>query len=359
MSNSAFPGYRQVNVTGRRAEASSLLDCRNPAVLDAFGFDQGYWVALDEGPVETALLLLGHKADRPVDRGWKARRLDLKASKNVGRTDDSESLGRFGGHVYVFGSHFGGKGGPLDAPRAFVARFDETALDGKCTGVRLPLEVVQRPFALHRCINDALRDAQVDLIPLGTHVRERFIERTLRKGYKRGAAWSGDVRVEDWPLNVEGAWFDTDGSAVLGLRFPTTAHGQPLLVRVAGIVESFTDPGAPLRALSVSWLADVGERSVPTGVRDVDSNGDGLHVLVGPIGSVYQPNAVAMDYPGSEKSACRHYRVSNGSDSGPLSATRVSDLGDYGVEGLAPMPGGGWIYAHDSKDALEIAVPEA
>jgi hypothetical protein len=45
------------------------------------------------------------------------------------KTEDAESVARHDGWVYVFGSHFGGKGGPLQPKRGFVARFREADVE--------------------------------------------------------------------------------------------------------------------------------------------------------------------------------------------------------------------------------------
>ena len=97
-----------------------------------------------------------------------------------GRTEDGEALAHHDGWVYVFGSHFGSKAGPLRPRRAFVARFRE---DDAATGP-LPVQVVRNRFRLHRAVNDALAAA-----PLHPAAAGRAVPAPVHRGDRaRGTA---------------------------------------------------------------------------------------------------------------------------------------------------------------------------
>lgn len=102
-------------------EASDLLPVLAPEVLAAHGARRAFWTVLDEGTVEQCLALL---LERP-DGTWTAHHAAFDAGLETGRTEDGEALARSGEWVYVLGSHFGSKGGPLRPKRAFFARFRE------------------------------------------------------------------------------------------------------------------------------------------------------------------------------------------------------------------------------------------
>jgi hypothetical protein len=111
-------------------EASDLLPVRSDALLRAYGARRGFWTVLDEGPVERCLALLLERTDGE----WVSHHVAADAGAENGRTEDGEALAHHDGWVYVFGSHFGSKAGPLRPRRAFVARFreDDAGPPGRC-----------------------------------------------------------------------------------------------------------------------------------------------------------------------------------------------------------------------------------
>ena len=63
------------------------------------------------------------------------------------------------------------------------------------------------------------------------------------------------MREDDQPLNIEGCCFLADGTLLLGLRYPVTAEGHPLLVELVNIEAFFADPDvAP--DLGAVWTLD-------------------------------------------------------------------------------------------------------
>jgi hypothetical protein len=134
-------------------EASDLLPVANAALLAAHGWDRGFWTVLDEGFAEDSIAIIGHRAG---DDGWEVRALACRAGDQATRTTDAEACARHDGWVYVVGSHFGSKDGPLQPKRAWLARFEEEAIDAAVTETEVELEIRRNQFRLHRLINDAL-----------------------------------------------------------------------------------------------------------------------------------------------------------------------------------------------------------
>src|SRR4051794_29454046 len=167
------------------------------------GYDQAFVTVLDEGVIEDSVALLGHNGDDPFG-GWEAQRLRLSATVHAGRTEDAEACDFHRDHLYVCGSHFGSKDGPLQARRAWVARVAKADLPAMVAGTRPPVEIARDRFSLHRAINDRLREAGPALRELGPRARERLIGRTIKRAEKKQKAWAGRVREDDQPINIEG-----------------------------------------------------------------------------------------------------------------------------------------------------------
>ncbi len=150
-------------------EASGLLTIGDEALLGEHGWDLGFWAVLDEGEIEDCVAAIGHRRGSPEDEGWEIERLHAKVDAGAGKTEDAEAitLDESTDHVYILGSHFGGKAGPLQPKRGFVARFREADVRHVAEGPAMRLDVSRRSFALHRLINDALKESDLDLIPLG------------------------------------------------------------------------------------------------------------------------------------------------------------------------------------------------
>ena len=89
------------------------------------------------------------------------------------------------------------------------------------------------------------------------------------RAWGEGKGWAGLVREDDYPINIEGAAFRENGTLLLGLRFPTTAEGRPILVELEGIDRLF-DPDGDLPEVRGFWTVDaVGKGGEIAGVRDL------------------------------------------------------------------------------------------
>jgi hypothetical protein len=109
-------------------EASGLLTMGDGALLGEHGWDLGFWAVMDEGEIEECVAAIGHRRGSPEGEGWEIERLHASVDGSAGKTEDAEAitLDKNTGYVYVLGSHFGSKTGPLQPKRGFVARFRET-----------------------------------------------------------------------------------------------------------------------------------------------------------------------------------------------------------------------------------------
>ncbi|MFF5176026.1 hypothetical protein ACFY3U_25840 [Micromonospora sp. NPDC000089] len=315
-------------------EASDLLPVRSVALLRAHRARRGFWTVLDEGPVEACLALLLEREDGE----WVAHHVPADAGAENGRTEDGEALAHHDGWVYVFGSHFGSKAGPLRPRRAFVARFRED----DAAGGTLPVQVVRNRFRLHRAVNDALLAAPFTPLPPGDRVRERFIVETLARGTARTKSWVTRLAPDDLPLNVEAAAFDPDGTVLLGLRFPVTADGEPVLVELAGVPEMFTAPGSWPRAGRAYALTGVTPPGALVGFRAITPTADGGYAaVIGSIDALGKGSVLLDDHPAGGEVTSRHVRFDRpGATGWRVPAELVADLAPFHhVEGLAELDG--------------------
>src|SRR4051794_5957280 len=109
------------------------------------GFDQAFVTVLDEGVIEASVAVLGHRGDDVTD-GWEAVRLRFAPVSDAGRTEDAEACDFWGEHLYILGSHFGSKDGPLEAKRAWIARVRVADLGAAVAGGAPPIEIAPHPL---------------------------------------------------------------------------------------------------------------------------------------------------------------------------------------------------------------------
>lgn len=333
------PELTTVDLAHEGNEASDLVHVDNDALLDAHGWDVGFWTVLDEGPVEECIAVFGHTRGQAQDRGWEIFRLPVDAGPETGRTEDAEAVARHDGWIYVVGSHYGSKGGPLQAKRAFIARFAEQTIDRTVSELELSIDVRRNKFRLHRLINDALDASDVVAITPGDTVRTRLIARTIERGTARNKTWVDRLTERDVPINIEGAAFRPNGNLLLGLRFPTTAEGEPILVELAGVPDQFDGAATPLTVTHVWELSGVSPPEVLVGFRALShSGGDVYDAIIGSIDATGKGSALLEDHPQGADVHCTHWRFRLPPDyrGGPVPAEKVRDFPDLrNVEGLS------------------------
>jgi hypothetical protein len=333
-------------------EASDLCRLEASGLLDRRGWDRAFLTVLDEAPAEECVAVLGHEREADPGEGWEALRVECEVKKGEGKTHDAEACARHDGWIYLLGSQYGGKKGPLDRRRSWIARAREEDLAGALDEEGAArLELVRLRFGFHRAANDALKESPVEVIELGPKTRAAFIDASLENA-------EGAVRPGDHPINVEGAEFRAGGGLLLGLRYPTSAEGYPLLVEVEDVATLFEDDAAPT-GTAVWALEGVGSPEQPTGVRGLHSD-DGEHfdAVVGDVD--------VDEHPEGDGPPSAHVRFTLPAEAsgggGVADARTVHHFGDQRhVEGVA---GGGDGHVHyvidrDGRVALRTLLLDA
>jgi hypothetical protein len=316
------------------------------AVTDPETWHEAYWTAIDEAPASECLGLvarIGHGAGE-----WRIKPVAVRLDRGSRKTHDVEALARFDGWVYLIGSQYGRPGGPLESRRSFLARFREP-MGAPAKAVRM--EVVRDRFRLHRAINDALAVSRLPLARLSEKASHDFIRRTRALGRRRHKTWADRILPADLPLNIEGAAFDDQGGLVLGLRFPVTASGQPIIVELKELDGAFRSAGWWPVVQAIRIVTGAGSPRAPMGIRDLDLSGDDLHVLVGGI----DPELVESAPPPSAQSfEHRVGRWTRGTATSKL-PTRLVRRFPPGqrVEGLAGDGAGGFAYVVERLSGVD------
>jgi hypothetical protein len=339
-------------------EASDLVHVNNDALLDLHGWDIGFWTVLDEGSVEDSIAVLGHARGAAPDSGWEIFQLPAIAGKETGRTEDAEAVARHEGWIYVVGSHYGSKGGPLQAKRAFLARFHEDSIDRAVPENELPIDVRRNKFGLHRLINDVLDASHVVAIAPGDTVRTRFIAQTIERGTQRSKSWVERLTERDVPINIEGAAFRPNGNLLLALRFPTTAEGEPILVEVSGIPAMFEAEDASLTAEHVWEITGVCPSNALVGFRALShSGGDVYDSIIGSIDATGKGSVLLEDHPEGAEVCCSHWRFTLPADDPHASSAQAERIRDFAklrnVEGLS-VESGQTFYVTDEDHRIQV-----
>jgi hypothetical protein len=354
-------GLHRLELNLHPNEASGLLAVEDGALLEAHGWELAFWAVLDEGEIEDCVAVIGHRAGAGIGEGWEIERLHAEPVGDGGKTEDAEAVTRHDGWIYIFGSHFGGKDGPLQPKRGFVARFRETEVGHATQDPAMEMEISRQSFLLHRLINDALEESGQELVPLGPNSHKALIQATMERGAKEKKRWAGLVREDDYPINVEGAAFRQDGSLLLGLRFPVSAEGHPILVELEGIERLF-DPGDELPEVRGFWSVDsVGREGEIAGVRDLallsSADGEEIHLVTGNVDSRDKDSVLIQDYPGGRNTVATHFRCTLPPDahSGALKGEFVREFPDLPrVEGIAIAEGGRFFYVTDEDEGVHL-----
>jgi hypothetical protein len=305
-----------------------------------------FWTAIDEAPATACLGLI--TAESHVSDTWRILPVDAVLARGSRKTQDVEALARHEGFVYLIGSQYGRPGGPLESRRSFLARFREPSVAGDT----VHLEVVRDRLSLHRAINDALAASGIQLIRLAERARRGYIQRSIDIGRKGGKAWAAQVRPGDLPVNVEGATFDPDGTLLLGLRFPVTADGRPIVIELTGTPGRFDRAGPnTVEVPAVHVLGDVGSARWPMAIRDLELCQGELHALVGGIDADLIENGRP---PSARPFQHRATAWPPATYAGPLPSRLVRRFQPgQRVEGLAADGRGGFAYVAERLPELD------
>ncbi len=352
------PPLETLELDLRPNEASDLLSVEHRPMLASRGWDMAFWTVLDDGPIENCMAVIGHRRGARADgEAWEIVRPRFKVSRNEGKTEDAEACARHDGWIYVFGSQYGSKDGPLEKKRAFVARFREDSLGKDLEQPRAELDIALNRFGLHRAVNDALKAFGPRTMALGDEVGKQFVERARKKAGKK---LKQRLEKSDVPINVEGAAYTDEGSLLIGLRFPVTADGHPIMAEVAGVDRLFDDERAAPVVRRFWVIENVGTKRKPAGIRAMHREGGQLHVITGNLESQDEDAVLLSDHPEAGKATCAHHklRLPKGRDGGEVNADLLHDFGLPNVEGLANDSRKRFFYVTDEDDRVKMRYSE-
>ncbi|QEG01923.1 hypothetical protein Mal15_60040 [Stieleria maiorica] len=369
------PARRDIQIESEHVEISALTACYNRRVLDAFGFGQAFWVVSDDTVAHRSVALLGRQTRDHKDAGtdspdaWSIVRLKTRLSKHSTdkETDDPECVARVGGWIYVFGSHFGSKSGPLEPERHFVARFNESLVRIKGNKLKTEMDVCRVPFALHRAINDAIAQRDIELIPEGRQVLANYIRATIAAYEDEKPKWRRRLHHSDRPINIEGTAFLPNGRLLVGLRYPVTSEGNPILVEIDGIDRLFEKRGVKrfgrLKATRVFVLENVGNPDQPAGIRAMIQRGHTVYAVSGDLDSAPDESQVLADHPAGFEAPNRYhvFEIPEGPDYGVAHIkvdTKLTFEDQDNIEGIAVTDDGLVWLAHDRDETIHLTVLE-
>ena len=349
----AVDAPQERGVRPRALELSGLTRVRSATLLAQRKWDVAFWSVGDERNIDNAIVLIGRRADAKPDADWELEQFEYGRWQFTGpEASDSEAVAYHDGFVYVIGSHYGHPDHGLQPKRAFVARFrEEDVPPPEQRGGTL--QIAPSGLRLHRAINDALRGTPempsgLALFEPGSKARQNLIGRALEAPWNPVAA--RDLGLDDLPVNIEGLTFRSDGSALIGLRFPVDSRGHPLVVEIPGFASAIFEE-APLMVGPVWILEEIGTPEFPLGIRDLESSGvsgdDSVSAIVGGIGDEVMPS-------GRQKTrSFAHWTMTlpRGRGGAATNTICVRPMGDRGhVEGVAGWPGdAGFAYVADGR----------
>lgn len=348
-------GMFEFNLNLQPNEASGLVDIRDGALLESHDWDYGFWAVMDEAEAEHCVAAIGHRRGTEIGDGWEIDRLHAEPRfvGPEGETGDAESVAYHDGWVYVFGSQHGGKRGPIDPEEAWVARFREGDVDQAFKDPAVEMEIACTELVLHRVINDAFKQQEIELLPQGPETHEAFIVES------RGDDGSGPelVHEDDVTINIEGAAFRDDGSVLLGLRYPLASDGRPIVVDLDGIQHLF-ESGDAAPEVQGFWIpAAIGRDGELAGVRDLALVGEDLHLVTGNIDSKKKGSVLLEDHPEGRDTVATHFlcKLPSGKRSGSLEAEFVREFPELPrVEGIAVTQEGRTYYVTDEDEGVHL-----
>ena len=132
--------------------------------------------------------------------------------------------------------------------------------------------------------------------------------------------------------------FRRNGRLLLGIRYPVSAEGHPLLVELDDVEGLFAD-SEEVPSCSKAWvLEDVGSPEEPAGIRALHSEGDDrFDAVVGDLDAPDKGATVLEDHPEGREARSRHVRFSLPSrrGGGAVSTELVHDFGELRrIEGV-------------------------
>jgi hypothetical protein len=161
------------------------------------------------------------------------------------------------------------------------------------------------------------------------------------------------VTAADHPINIEGADFRADGRLLLGLRYPVTAEGHPILVELSDPAAMLADPDATPRTGHAWALEDVGSPEAPSGIRALHAEGnDRFDAIAGDLDAAKKGATILADHPEGAVAQSVHVRfdLPLTAAGGSLTSRRLHEFGELRrIEGVALAPDGHAHYVIDEE----------
>jgi hypothetical protein len=209
------------------------------------------------------------------------------------------------------------------------------------------LDVRRDDFELHRLLNDALAKWKVDLIARGPNEEEEYIKKTQESD----EPGKGNVLKNDRALNIEGATFLDSGQLALGLRYPVTKQGEPLVV-VLDDADAFFQPNKFPKVVAVWILRGVGTPAQLRGLREINSGNGEIQAIVGSIERLSPESPILKDHPDADKVTSEHRAfTAPAMEAKAVEARLIRSLSPAGnVEGVSVDDCGDWyLFDEDAK----------
>ena len=291
-------------------EASDLAPCTSKEVLKANDWDIAYFIFLDEGHLDEAVGLLGHKKGKKLTdpKSWEHRHVPIDCGDDSGKTDDSEASATHGEFTYVIASHYGKKRGPLQVQRQWMARFrqDDVVSAGENGGVQM--QVMRDKFRLHRAhqrrAGGQRHRADPPLEGDAEGLRQRRAQGREQEGQEVGQApQEGRLRLQH-----RGRRLPAQRQPAAGLRFPVAATGAPIFVEVAGVPDWFE--GKKFPTVEAVWQLDgPGSAEEPVGFRAMTYRGNNEYdCILGNLDAVDKKSMLIDNYPEGAGALSQHWR---------------------------------------------------
>ncbi len=330
---------RRIRLDAHQTEVSALSPVTDPSLAAGLRAERAWWLAHDEGGLDSVVsLLCWSDGDDP----WSIEPVRLLGDDTV---TDAEALTTADGYVFVVGSGFVGPDDRLDERRSFILRVRESdvAAASNDGGFEASAYTMRLGPRLMTSIHEAILRAEVELLATDGDIVEALAED------HPGPATS--------PINIEGAAFCAD-DLVIGLRWPVTSAGHPILAIIHDARPLLTEPTPSADRLlelemSVQIIDAVGSTRRPAGVRGLGNSSvhRSVELLVGPTDRQMADDKV-------KSAAAAHVRLAI--DSGSVEDVQRFE-GFRKVEGLAPSPAGdtpSWMYALDDDDAIVLLLDD-
>ena len=117
------------------------------------------------------------------------------------------------------------------------------------------------------------------------------------------------TRLNDdyWPIDIEGAGFLKRGALLIGLRYPVTCEGYPLLMELESLDGYFDAMRISPGVAKVFRMQDTGDIAHLTDTCSLRFHGDTLHIITGGIDNRPGVSLLFQQHPEGGGADCGHY----------------------------------------------------